>query len=90
MNQAEARQIELLEVESNQRQHYEYLALQDELRAATIKQEYALIGTLKPLITKDGNQWCVHYGNCLADGVAGFGDTPHEAVIDFNNNWHKK
>lgn len=48
------------------------------------KQDMALVESLKPSITKDGNQWCVLYGANIQEGVAGFGDTPHLAVLDFN------
>jgi hypothetical protein len=30
------------------------------------------------------------YGDNITDGVAGFGDSPFDAVIDFNNAWNKK
>ena len=35
----------------------------------------------------DGNQWSVLYGENLMEGVAGFGDTPDEAMADFDKNW---
>ena len=38
----------------------------------------------KPKIYKDGNQWCTLYGENLQDGVAGFGDSPNEAMLDFD------
>lgn len=31
-------------------------------------------------IKKDGNQWCVLWGENLQEGIAGFGDTPEEAM----------
>lgn len=45
---------------------------------------------LKPRIFMDGNQWCVLHGENLQDGVAGFGDSPFEASVDFDKNWHTK
>lgn len=51
--------------------------------------DYKLIQMLQPKITKDGNQWCVLYGENLQDGIAGFGDTPYKAVLNFNEQWHK-
>lgn len=51
--------------------------------------EYNLVSLLKPKIYKDGNQWCVLYGENLQDGIAGFGDTPYLAILDFNKNWNK-
>lgn len=50
--------------------------------------EYSLIGILKPSIQIDGNQWCVLYGENLQDGVAGYGNSPHLAVLDFNKSWY--
>lgn len=52
------------------------------------KQDYILIEALKPTITKDGNQWCCLYGANLQEGIAGFGDTPHLAMLDFNKAFH--
>lgn len=65
---------------------------QHELKMSILYEqaEYNLFSMLKPHISKDGDKWCVLYGDNLQDGVAGFGDTPHEAVIDFNNAWKKQ
>ena len=41
----------------------------------------------RPRMFPDGNQWCALYGENLQEGVAGFGDTPADAVTDFNKNW---
>lgn len=43
----------------------------------------------RPKLTVDGNQWCALYGDDLQSGVAGFGDSPHAAMNDFDNNWYK-
>jgi hypothetical protein len=45
----------------------------------------AIAESLKPRITKDGDQWCCLYGENLQEGIAGFGDTPHAAIVAFNN-----
>jgi len=45
---------------------------------------------MRPKISKEGNQWCALYGDNLQDGVAGFGESPHLAMYDFDKNWHKK
>lgn len=39
-------------------------------------------------LAADGTQWCVLLGGSLADGVAGFGDTPDLAMIDFDKNFY--
>lgn len=45
---------------------------------------------LKPSLFIDGNQWCALYGANLQDGVAGFGDSPDEAYLDFDRAWSEK
>ncbi len=41
----------------------------------------------RPKIYHDGNAWCALYGDNIQEGVCGFGDTPAEAVYDFNQCW---
>lgn len=38
----------------------------------------------KPKIYIDGDKWCALYGENIQDGVAGFGDSPEQAMADFN------
>jgi hypothetical protein len=45
---------------------------------------------MRPVISIDGDQWCALYGASLHNGVAGFGDTPALAMIDFDKNWLTK
>lgn len=52
-------------------------------------EEYNLFRILKPKLYPDGNQWCVLYGENITIGVAGFGDTPYLAILDFNKSWGK-
>lgn len=54
------------------------------------KQDYILIEALKPRFFIDGDKWCCLYGENIQDGVAGFGDSPQDAVIDWNNEFKKK
>lgn len=44
----------------------------------------------RPALSIDGNKWCALYGEDLMNGVAGFGDSPAEAMADFDHNWSKK
>jgi len=44
----------------------------------------------RPALRIDGNQWCALYGENLQDGVAGFGDSPVEAMHAFDAEWNKK
>lgn len=69
--------------------NYEDLTAEARHAAAIEAQEYNLAATLKPAIMIDGNQWCVLWGENLQDGVAGFGDTPYLAILDFNKAFHK-
>ena len=45
---------------------------------------------MRPRISIDGDKWGVLYGDNLQDGVAGFGDSPSEAMADFDYHWWKK
>lgn len=42
---------------------------------------------MRPSIFLDGDKWCLLYGENLQEGVAGFGDTPEQAALDFDANW---
>lgn len=44
----------------------------------------------RPKLSIDGNQWCALYGENLQDGVAGFGDSPEDAYLDFDRAWCTK
>jgi hypothetical protein len=41
----------------------------------------------RPQLMIDGTAWCALYGENLQDGVAGFGDTPDEAMRAFDAAW---
>jgi hypothetical protein len=41
----------------------------------------------RPSISMDGTKWCALYGEDLQNGVAGFGDTPAEAMAEFDKAW---
>lgn len=44
----------------------------------------------RPHLSIDGDQWCALYGENLQDGVAGFGSSPYEAMLNFDENWYRK
>jgi len=44
----------------------------------------------RPKVFIDGASWCALYGDNLQDGVAGFGNSPADAMHDFDINWSKK
>lgn len=78
-----------LEAESSQRQHHEVLRHQEEMYIIGQREDFNLFSILKPKIFKDGNQWCVLYGDNIQEGIAGFGETPHEAILNWNKEWYK-
>jgi hypothetical protein len=41
----------------------------------------------RPALSIDGSVWCALYGEDLQSGVAGFGQTPEAACMDFDKNW---
>jgi len=41
----------------------------------------------RPRLYMDGNSWCALYGENLQDGCCGFGDTPKQAMEDFDKKW---
>lgn len=61
------------------------LTAEDCQRAAYEQQRPCVL--FKPQIYIDGDKWCALYGANIQDGVAGFGDTPAKAMIDFDINW---
>ena len=62
--------------------------LQSEIGAVA---EYMIAPSVRyrPSLMADGTKWCALYGEDLATGVAGFGDTPDEAMRDFDRAWIK-
>lgn len=44
----------------------------------------------KPTISLDGNQYCALYGGDLMSGIAGFGESPEEAMRSFDKAWIEK
>ncbi len=61
---------------------------QSQLSAAVEAEEYNLVKILGLVPFKDGNAWCVLWGDDLAVGISGFGDTPYKAVLAFNRALH--
>ena len=67
-----------------------------DLRALTVDREYArALFMARPSVmlgarlSIDGNKWCALFGENLQDGVAGFGNTPDEAMEAFDGEWIK-
>jgi len=89
MNQVEELQIELSEQASSQRQWFDTLQHQDNMNLLVEKLELNKFQMLKPKLTKDGNQWCCLLGENTQEGIAGFGDTPYLAILDWNGQFYK-
>lgn len=62
---------------------------------ACIQQEFGIAAgemqrpsvLYRPALYPDGNKWCALYGANLQEGVAGFGDTPADAMRAFDAAW---
>ena len=76
------------QLESSKRQHHQDLEHQEKMNLIIEQEEYNLFALLKPKIYKDGDQWCVLLGEDIQVGIAGFGDTPYRAVLDWNKQWY--
>ncbi len=64
--------------------HYKGAQVGDEILNNLQEQRMLqMINLLSPTFSKDGNQFCYLYGENLQIGIAGFGDTPYEAMVDF-------
>ena len=57
-----------------------------EMSVAVREHDVAYFGKLNPRLFKDGDQWCCLLGENIQEGVAGFGDTPHKAIMQWNHN----
>lgn len=66
--------------------HYMACVAQDWSIAASEQQRPCVL--FKPVLSRDGNQYCVLFGEDLMQGVAGFGDSAALAMIDFDKNWY--
>lgn len=62
-------------------QNVVHAAAIDESEAAYRRRLWAVVLGLTP--KRDGNQWCILYGENLQEGIAGFGGTPDAAMRDF-------
>ena len=78
------KQDELLEIESSQRQHHEALQHYEKMLVEAERLVLTRFSMLKPSIIRDGDQWCVLYGKDLQEGIAGFGNTPIQAIANWN------
>ena len=64
--------------------HNEMMIRQEAMSTEFMKQTFIAVAELKPTLSKDGDAWCYLLGDDVQSGIAGFGKTPHQAMIDFN------
>jgi len=74
---------EMEQIESSQRQCHETMLHNEKICNEAEMQAYRIFATLKPAHSIDGNQHCLLMGKDLQEGFAGFGDSFHDAVLDF-------
>lgn len=43
---------------------------------------------LRPALKIDGDKWCALYGENLQDGIVGFGNSPSDAMHDFDKSYY--
>lgn len=68
-----------------------YITMQAQQALANIELENIRPSVLfKPKLKIDGNRWCAIYGDNLQDGIAGFGESPDQAMYDFDKCWREK
>lgn len=70
-----------LEIESSKRQWNQDLLQNEQLCNEGEVHIYKMFKALNATLQRDGNQWCALFGEDLQVGVAGFGDSPHEAIL---------
>lgn len=65
--------------------HHVHLVANEMMLAAEMASRPSVL--FKPAIYLDGDKWCALYGDDLQAGVSGFGDSPEDAMRDFDAAW---
>jgi hypothetical protein len=68
--------------------HYVAIALQDVSAAGYEHQRPSAV--YRPTLSNDGDTWRALYGENLAVGCVGFGDSPADAMRAFDDAWNAK
>lgn len=58
-----------------------------EMELVTAKRYWAVVLGLKPM--QDGDMWCLLWGDNMQTGVAAFGRTPYDAILEFEKAMHE-
>lgn len=77
-------QEDFYQIESSQRQHNEELRRESERMDMYTINQLRVISTLKCRFLKEGNMYCCLYGEDIQEGIAGYGETPYQAITEFN------
>lgn len=69
--------------------HFRGSAIADEiLNNLDDERQLQIISHLQPKLGKDGNKWIYILGEMPVDYLAGWGDTPAQAMADFVKNFY--
>ena len=66
--------------------HYVEMAFEAVRSAASEHQRPSTM--MRPKLYKDGDQWCALYGDDVQSGVTGFGESPQQAMWEFDAAWY--
>lgn len=60
------------------------------MNALHCREELRLLAShaLEAKLSKEGDQWCFLLGENIQTGCCGFGDTPHQAALDFQMQYY--
>ena len=70
-------------VESSQRQHDQVMYQNERMCNEAERHAISIVKSLEIRPYLDGNKWCVLWGKNIQEGIAGFSDTPMQAVMNF-------
>ena len=74
-------------IENSQRQWYNEMNYENNRYNSMIEQVYIIFNAVSPTLQIDGDEWCCRYGDDLMSGIVGFGKSPHEAIMNWYNEW---
>lgn len=63
-------------------------AAQNKFEAEKTAYVLSIVSSLNLSVKKDGDMFCVLWGENIQEGLCGFGKTPYAAVVDFNKNYY--